>query len=122
MTKHMILGLSLLVLCTIIVSCASDKPITQTPQKAAPQVFCQSCAMPLEKPDQFGTNADNSPNHDYCAFCYQGGKFTEPNITMQAMIDKCILIMVSQMQMPEAQAKALMENTIPRLKRWQTIK
>ena len=81
--------------------------------------FCQSCGMPLEKPDDFGTGANGFRINDYCHYCFQNGAFTEPNITMQAMIDKCVGIMAKQGIMQEAQAKALMFEVIPKLKRWQ---
>jgi hypothetical protein len=81
--------------------------------------FCQSCGMPLEKPDDFGTEANGFRINDYCHYCFHNGAFTEPNITMQAMIDKCVGIMAQQGIMPEAQAKALMLEVIPKLKRWQ---
>jgi len=82
--------------------------------------FCQSCGMPLEKPDVFGTAGDGFRINDYCHFCFQNGAFTDPNISMQGMIDKCVDIMAQRGIMPEAQAKALMTEIIPRLKRWQT--
>ena len=78
--------------------------------------FCQSCSMPMEKPDDFGTNIDNSKNKEYCCHCYQDGKFTEPGITMEQMIEKCAGTM-KQMNLP----KALIGQTktvIPTLKRW----
>jgi len=31
---------------------------------------CQSCAMPMTKPDDFGTNGDGTKNGDYCSMCY----------------------------------------------------
>jgi hypothetical protein len=84
---------------------------------AKPQgLFCQSCAMPMQKPGDFGTNADGSKNQEYCQYCYQKGKFTEPNITMEQMIEKCTGIM-KQMQVTKDQ----IEKTrlfIPTLKRW----
>jgi hypothetical protein len=80
--------------------------------------FCQSCGMPLEKPEDFGTAADQFRINDYCRFCFQNGAFTEPNITRKAMIDKCAALMARQGIMPDAQAKALMTDVIPRLKRW----
>ena len=82
--------------------------------------FCQSCGMPLQKPEDFGTAANGFRVNDYCHFCFQNGAFTEPHINMQDMIDKCISIMARQGIMPEQQAKALMTDVIPRLKRWQT--
>lgn len=78
--------------------------------------FCQSCAMPMVKPEDFGTNADGSPNQEYCHYCFQNGAFTAPDITVEQMIAKCAEIM-RQMNIPEAQieqAKAF----IPMLKRW----
>jgi len=38
---------------------------------------------------------------------------------MQGMIDKCVAIMAQQGIMPDAQARALMTEVIPKLKRWQ---
>lgn len=38
--------------------------------------FCQSCGMPLQAEDQWGTNADGSLNEEYCCYCYQKGAFT----------------------------------------------
>lgn len=82
--------------------------------------FCQSCAMPMAKPADFGTSADGTRVSDYCCYCFQNGQFTEPEITMQQMIDKCVTIMGQQGIMPEPQARAMMTEAIPKLKRWQT--
>ena len=54
-----------------------------TAQSAAP--VCQSCGMPLEKSDDFGTEADGSQSKEYCTHCFQGGSFTHPDITMQQL-------------------------------------
>jgi len=80
--------------------------------------FCQSCAMPMEKPEMFGNHADGSKSEDYCAYCFQKGTFTEPDISMQEMIDKCVTIMNQRKIMPEDKARDLMGKTIPSLKRW----
>lgn len=82
--------------------------------------FCHSCGMPLEKPEDFGNGVDGFRINDYCHYCFQNGTFTEPTMTMQAMIEKCVGIMAQQGIMPETQAKALMTDVIPKLKRWQT--
>ena len=78
--------------------------------------FCQSCAMPMVKPEDFGTNADGSQNQGYCHYCFQNGNLTEPNITMEQMIEKCAGIM-KQMKAPEAQIEQT-KRFIPMLKRW----
>lgn len=78
--------------------------------------FCQSCAMPMQNPDDFGTNADGSNNNEYCSYCFRNGKFTEPNMTVEQMIEKCAGIM-KQIQMPQAQIEQT-KTFIPMLKRW----
>ncbi len=75
--------------------------------------------MPLEKPEDFGTARNELRVNDYCHYCFQNGAFTEPDISMNEMIDKCVSIMARQEIMPEPQARALMADVIPKLKRWQ---
>jgi hypothetical protein len=79
--------------------------------------FCQSCAMPLKSPEDFGTDAAGFRVNDYCVHCFGDGRFTEPSITMQQMIDKCVPFM-AQNGMPEAEARALMNRVLPTFKRW----
>lgn len=81
--------------------------------------FCQSCEMPMEKPDDFGSNADGLKINDYCHFCFENSAFTAPDITLEQMIERVAGIMVTEMNMPEAQAKAMANQFIPKLKRWQ---
>jgi len=88
------------------------------PQPKGP--FCQSCAMPLEKPEDFGTDRVGYRVNDFCRYCYADGAFTEPDISMPAMIDRCVSAMVGQGIMPAAQARTLMADVLPRLKRWRT--
>jgi len=80
--------------------------------------FCQSCGMPLQKAADFGSRQDGVRVNDYCRYCYQGGRFTEPGITRAQMIDKCVGFVVRQTLMTEEQAKVLMGEVIPTLKRW----
>lgn len=78
--------------------------------------FCQSCSMPLEYKNDFGTNADGSLNHEYCQYCYQKGQFTDPEMTMEEMIELTVRIMEEKRMSSE-----LIEQTkeyIPMLKRW----
>ena len=83
------------------------------------ELICQSCGMPLRKEEDFGTNADASMNGEYCHFCFNDGKFTEPNITMKQKIEKVVQIATSQMNMSEPQARKMAHSVIPKLKRWQ---
>jgi len=81
---------------------------------------CQSCAMPMNSPEEFGTNTDGSKSEEFCTFCFQNGMFTAPDITVREMIDKCASILTQQKAVPEEQARALIAKTIPDLKRWKT--
>lgn len=80
--------------------------------------FCQSCGMPLGPDTPLGTEADGSPNADYCSYCYKDGKFAG-EMTMEEMIDFCAPMMVqANPGMSEEQAKAQMHQFFPLLKRW----
>ena len=79
--------------------------------------FCQSCSMPMQKLQDFGTNANGSQNSDYCIYYFKLGKFTEPNIAMLQMIDK-VASFAAKMNMTSEQAKKMAQQLIPQLKRW----
>ena len=83
--------------------------------------FCQSCGMPLLD-DNKGTNADGSLNEDYCIYCYEGGQFLQ-DITMEQMIEHCAqftdeINKQSGQNLTVEQAKEMMHQFFPRLKRW----
>lgn len=80
--------------------------------------YCQSCGMPMLRPEKFGTEASGAPSSDYCCFCYQRGAFTNPTITQEQMIDKCVSILVNKRGIPEERAQATVRSFMPRLKRW----
>ncbi len=80
--------------------------------------FCQSCSMPLRRPDDFGTDEAGYRVNDYCRHCFVKGAFTEPAITMEQMLERCVTVMADQKIMPAAQGRSLMAETLPRLKRW----
>lgn len=80
--------------------------------------FCQSCGMPLVRPEDYGTEADGKASQDYCQYCYQKGAFTS-SMTMEEMIDFCVPHMVAgHPEMTAEQAKAQMEQFFPMLLRW----
>ena len=58
------------------------------------------------------------PTNDYCRHCFADGAFTEPDISMQAMLDRCVGIMDKQGIMGAADARLLLADVLPRLKRW----
>jgi hypothetical protein len=79
--------------------------------------ICQSCAMPLQKQEDFGTNADGSKSKDYCFHCFQGGKFLDEGITLQGKIEKNVGF-AKMMGMAEEQARQMASTILPKLKRW----
>ncbi len=80
--------------------------------------FCQSCAMPMDRPELLGTEAGGAPSMEYCIHCYDRGQFTAPRITMEQMLEKCVKEMVGQKIMSEPAARELMAKHLPQLKRW----
>lgn len=79
--------------------------------------ICQSCAMPIETQELFGTNADGTKQDDYCIYCYEKGKFIQPHISMNEMISICTNYM-KQEGMSEEEAKTIISETLPNIKRW----
>lgn len=86
------------------------------------QKFCQSCGMPLNVPEDFGTNEDMSLNEEYCTYCYQKGAFTQ-DVTMDEMIDISVKHLEefnkdSEVKYTKEEAIAHMKSFFPLLKRW----
>ena len=80
--------------------------------------YCMSCARPINKTEELGTNSDGSKNREYCYLCFRDGIFTEPDITMKQMIEKTTEFLVMQKKIPEPQAEKIAESYIPKLDRW----
>jgi len=78
---------------------------------------CQSCGMPLNKEENWGTNFGGSKTTEYCKFCFQDGKFSDQNLTMERVIEKSVELS-KKLWMPEDKAREIANNTIPKLKRW----
>ncbi|EJO5347654.1 effector binding domain-containing protein [Clostridium botulinum] len=80
------------------------------------QKYCQSCGMPMSE-ELYGTELNNKKNQEYCIYCYENGNFKHPDLTMEQMIDICVPFM-KEKGMKENNARALMKNCLPNLKRW----
>ncbi len=87
-------------------------------QQFPPKVRCQSCSLPVGD-GFFGTNADGSETREYCQFCYQAGVFTDPDLTMEAVIALAVEHMVEELGFLEDSAMEIAHSVIPTLKRWQ---
>jgi predicted transcriptional regulator YdeE len=85
---------------------------------ASGALICQSCAMPLAKTEDFGTEADGNPSRDYCAYCYKDGNFSGMS-TMEEVIETCIPFCLEAGEYKDAEtARTEMMRYYPKLKRW----
>ena len=82
--------------------------------------FCQSCASPLTKPEDFGTEADGSKSSDYCCPCYENGSlYGGDGMKMEEMIELCAPYAVQAGKYKDAdEARTAMREFFPKLKRW----
>ena len=79
--------------------------------------YCQSCGMPLSKDEKGGgSEADGSKSSEFCSHCYVAGKFTEPEITANQMVEK-VKAKMKEMHVPGFLARSFTKD-IPSLKRW----
>ena len=82
-----------------------------------PVYYCQSCGKYLDAVrDSFGTNEDGTINTDYCRDCFDYGRFVEPYMTRDRMIDRVTNLMI-KMGRPEFEIYNI-PRTIAQLKRW----
>jgi len=79
--------------------------------------ICQSCAMPLVRAEDHGTDAAGRPAAKFCRFCFVGGAFVDPAATADTMIERCVRVLAGR-GMLERDARILMAGTIPALERW----
>lgn len=81
------------------------------------QKFCQSCGMPMKMdPKGGGTNADGSPNTDYCSYCYERGSFRDSFTSAREMVD-FVREKLKEQGMP-GWKRWLFTLNIARLQRW----
>lgn len=78
--------------------------------------FCQSCSMPLDKPELLGTEKDGSKSKEYCTYCYQNGAFINPNMTLTEM-KTLVKTQMEKMKM-DAGIINMAVGSLPNLKRW----
>ncbi len=78
---------------------------------------CQSCGMPLSRDERGGgTNTDGSKSAMYCSHCFEGGRFTFPEITVSEMQER-VKGKLKEAGFPGFIA-GLLTRKIPKLERW----
>ena len=82
---------------------------------------CQSCYMPMNKPEDFGKEADGSPSQDYCVHCYENGDFSW-KCSFEEAVEGNIQFWredgESDNETDNARARARIMEVFPKLKRW----
>ena len=78
---------------------------------------CQSCAMPLKKESDYGTDSNGVRSDKYCGLCYVDGKFTQPDFTATDMQNFVVKILNEEQHWPKFLAKWAARQ-IPNLERW----
>lgn len=81
--------------------------------------MCQSCGLPMEIASEHGTEPDGSLNFEYCCHCYRKGRFIEPNLTVDDMLQRMAGIVQTEMFLPPKKALDVARTFVPQLKRWQ---
>ena len=77
--------------------------------------------MPLSKdPKGGGTEANGSKSEKYCSYCYERGKFTQPEIKTGKEMQKFCKEMMRK-QGFSAFTAWLFTLSIPRLERWKNV-
>ena len=88
--------------------------------------ICQSCGMNIKSAQDSGTNADATPNREYCSYCYQNGAFTH-DATMEEMLETNLKYLdhwnaeTGNSFTPE-QARPILREFLSTLKRWKQAK
>lgn len=90
--------------------------------------YCQSCGMPMQTSEQFGTNKDGSANREYCCYCYKKGASTSTSTsTSDDMIAHNVKFIDqfnkdSKTKYSKEEAIEEMKKYFQTLKRWKTFK
>lgn len=78
--------------------------------------MCQSCGMPLQKEEEFGTNVDGSQNQEYCIYCFKDGGYVQ-----DMTFEEAIALAGEYADMAwvtKEEAIAYSRELFPTLKRW----
>lgn len=73
-------------------------------------------------PEDFGTDASGSRKIEYCSFCFREGKFVDPDLNMQEMIDRVTGRLLALRKMPDGTAKGMLRAYLPALGGWKNTR
>jgi hypothetical protein len=72
--------------------------------------------MPVDNPENRGTEKDGSKSELYCKYCYRGGKFMNPEMSLEEM-KNLVVTQMHKMNLPENIIQ-LSVKALPGLQRW----
>ncbi len=78
--------------------------------------YCQSCGMPMSRPELMGTEKDHSRSTIYCIYCYRDGEFSNPGMTLGEMREN-VREQLRKSNASETVISATVER-LPNLSRW----
>ena len=99
-----------------IVAKIGEKIINTITKGTRMDKICQSCSMPIDKEELYGTNADGSKNDDYCIYCFKDGQFTDGIDNLDDYIEYSLQF-AQQAGMTEEQMREHCKKVLPTLKR-----
>ena len=81
--------------------------------------YCQSCGMPVTRPELMGTEKDSSKSTIYCIYCYRDGEFYKPDMTIEEMKEHVRGELLKSRESEAVISKAI--KRLPHLSRWMGI-
>ena len=82
-------------------------------------MICQSCCLPLNEEEIVGTEINGEKNQDYCCYCYKGGHFTQPDATLDTILDISAKVWAEKdPNVTIEEAKVQLKKKMPTLRRW----
>lgn len=79
---------------------------------------CESCGMPLQDAGDPGTETDGRPSVRYCVHCYRDGAFVEPDLTLEAYIERAAPLLAAELGIPIERAREMAAAFTAGLPRW----
>ena len=80
--------------------------------------YCQSCSRPIDGTADFGTEASGERSERFCSCCYADGQFTEPDVTMEELVERVAPIVEKEHGLSATAAREKTVQIFKRLDRW----
>ncbi len=73
--------------------------------------------MPLSRMTR-GSHEDNRLHEEYCQYCFKGGRFTKPELTLDEQVNRLVEMAVERKDISQEEAMNEAKSVLPGLKRW----